>query len=197
MLHAVDSNATFAGENLVPVIVTLLTVAGAVLVPLLNAYADDLKRAERLTSILDGMARSPERRLVEQVRDDYAVVWALRQSAPLFPWLRTLGGVAYYGGVLVLIVGPLYLLLAPGYQPWFWAYYLGGAALLGLGGLLHHVRAERLREWMSAERERRGLRAPSNPRLVRSVTTEAEQLRSRRTADTDLQEKAPRDGEAD
>jgi hypothetical protein len=77
MLHAVDSNTAFAGENLVPVVVTLLTVAGAVLVPLLNAYADDLKRAERLTSILDGMARSPERRLVEQVRDDYAVVWAL------------------------------------------------------------------------------------------------------------------------
>ena len=165
MLHAVDSNTAFAGENLVPVVVTLLTVAGAVLVPLLNAYADDLKRAERLTTILDGMARSPERRLVEQVRDDYALVWALRQSAPPFPWLRILGGVAYYGGILVLIIGPLYLLLAPGYQPWFWAFYLGAAALLGLGGLLHHIRAVRQREWMSAERERRGLRAPSNRRL--------------------------------
>lgn len=197
MLHAVDSDTAFAGENLVPVVVTLLTVAGAVLVPLLNAYADDLKRAERLTSILDGMARSPERRLVEQVRDDYAVVWALRQSAPLFPWLRTLGGVAYYGGIFVLIVGPLYLLLAPGYQPWFWAYYLGAAALLALGGLLHRVRAVRQQEWMSAERERRGLRAPANRRLLRSVTHEAEQLKHGGTADTDLKEDTPRDAEAD
>jgi hypothetical protein len=197
MLHVVDSNTAFAGENLVPVVVTLLTVAGAVLVPLLNAYADDLKRAERLTSILDGMARSPERRLVEQVRDDYAVVWALRQSAPLFRWLRTLGGVAYYGGIFVLIVGPLYLLLAPGYQPWFWAYYLGAAALLGLGGLLHHIRAVRQREWMSVERERRGLHAPSNRRLLRSVTREAEQLKHPRTADTDLKEETPRDAEGD
>ena len=158
MLHAVDSSTTIAGENLVPVVVTLLTVAGAVLVPVLNAYADDLKRAERLTAILDGMARTPERRLVERVRDDYAVVWALRQSAPAFLWLRILGGVAYYGGILLLILGPLYLLLVPGYQPWFWAYYVGAAALLGLGGVLHYVQAVRQREWIHAERKRRGLR---------------------------------------
>jgi hypothetical protein len=164
MLHAADSTTAVAGENVVPVVVTLLTVAGAVLVPLLNAYADDLKRAERLTAILDGMARSPERRLVEQLRDDYAVVWALRQSAPSFRWLRTLGRVAYSGGVLVLILGPLYLLLVPGYQPWFWAFYVGGAVMLALGGLLHHVRAVRQRSWMSAERERRGLRAPEHDR---------------------------------
>jgi hypothetical protein len=165
MLHAADSATAVAGENVVPVVVTLLTVAGAVLVPLLNAYADDLKRAERLTAILDGMARSPERRLVEQLRDDYAVVWALRQLAPSYRWLRTLGGIAYAGGVLVLVLGPLYLLLVPGYQPWFWAFYVGGGAMLGLGVLLHHLRTVRQRSWMSAERERRGLRAPENDRL--------------------------------
>lgn len=154
------------GESLVPVVVTLLTIAGAVLVPVLNAYANDLKRAERLTAILDGMAGSPERRLVERARDDYAVTWALRQSAPPFLWLRNLGGAAYFGGVLVLILGPLYLLLAPGYQQWFWAYYLGAAALLVLGGLLHHARTVRQQKWMSAERERRGLRAPENRRLL-------------------------------
>jgi hypothetical protein len=165
MLPAADSTTVVAGENVVPVVVTLLTVAGAVLVPLLNAYADDLKRAERLTAILAGMARSPERRLVEQLRDDYAVVWALRQSAPSFRSLRTLGRVAYCGGVLLLILGPLYLLLVPGYQPWFWAFYVGGAVMLGLGALLHQIRRVRQRSWMKAERERRGLRAPENDRL--------------------------------
>ena len=164
MLHAVDSPATLAGENLIPVVVTLLTIAGAVLVPVLNAYADDLKRAERLTAVLDGMARSPERRLVERVRDDYALTWALRQSAPSYRVLQSLGGVAYLGGLLVLILGPLYLLLVPGYQPWFWAYYLGAAVLLGLGGVLRRVRTMRQREWMSSERQRRGLRAPEDHR---------------------------------
>ena len=104
---------------------------------------------------------------------------------------------AYYGGIFVLIVGPVYLLLAPGYQPWFWAYYLGAAALLGLGGLLHHARAVRQREWMSAERDRRGLRAPSDRLLLRSATPEAEQLRYPRAADTGPQEETPRDAEAD
>jgi hypothetical protein len=79
--------------------------------------------------------------------------------------LRILGGVAYYGGLLVLILGPLYLLLVPGYQPWFWLYYLVAAVLLGLGGLLHHLRTVRQREWMSAERARRGLPAPENRRF--------------------------------
>jgi hypothetical protein len=105
--------------------------------------------------------------------------------------------VAYYGGIIVLIIGPVYLLVAPGYQPWFWAYYLGAAALLGLGGLLHRVRAVRQREWMSAERERRGLRAPSNRRLLRSANPEAEQLRDRRTADTGPKGETPPDAEAD
>jgi hypothetical protein len=79
-----------------------------------------------------------------------------------------LGGVAYWGGILVLILGPLYLLLIPGYQPWFWAYYLVAAALLALGGLLRHVRRVRQREWISAERDRLGLRAPENSPVVDS-----------------------------
>jgi hypothetical protein len=174
---ALEAGAATVGEIIVPIVVALVTVAGAILVPRLNAGSDDLKRAEQLTTILEGMSDSPDRDLVRRVRDDHASSWALRAAAPTYPRVRAAGQAAYYAGLLVLVVSAVALILAPGYQWWFWAWYLFGAALLVVGGVLGHRRSVRRREWMSAERRRRGLRAPVDARLFRAVSSETERRR--------------------
>ncbi|MBM7505352.1 hypothetical protein ACFPER_17840 [Agromyces aurantiacus] len=190
MLLALEAGTATVSEIVVPILVTVLTVAGALVAPRLNASADDLKRAEQLTGVLDGMADSPERELVRQVRDDQATAWALRASAPPFPRLRAAGLSAYYAGVVALIAGPVVLVLAPGYQWWFWAWYLAGTVLLVVGALLAHRRSMRRREWMSAERRRRGLRPPVDARLFRAVANEPERRRYIETFDTDWRREA-------
>ncbi|GGI48610.1 hypothetical protein BCL57_003313 [Agromyces flavus] len=176
---ALEAGVATVGEVIVPIVVALVTVAGAILVPRLNAASDDLKRAEQLTAILAGMPDSPDRDLVREVRDDHASSWALRAAAPTHPRLRAAAQAAYYGGLGVLLVSAVSLILAPGYQWWFWAWYLLGAALLAVGGILGHRRSVRRREWMSEERRRRGLRPPVDARLFRAVSSEAERRRHR------------------
>lgn len=155
-----ESGPAAVSEIVVPILVAVLTAAGALLAPRLNAVADDLKRAEQLTGVLDGMTDSPERDFVRQVRDDHATAWALGAAAPRLPRLRVAGLAAYYSGVLVLVVSAIALLLAPGYQWWFWAWYLLAAVLLAVGGILGHLRSVRRRDWIVAERRRRGLGPP-------------------------------------
>jgi hypothetical protein len=182
---ALEAGTATVSGIVVPILVTVITVAGALVAPRLNASADDLKRAEQLTNVLDGMAESPDRDLVRQVRDDHAASWALREAAPTFTRLRAAGLAAYYSGILVLVAGAIQLILTPGYQWWFWAWYLLGAALLAVGGLLGHRRSMRRRAWMSAERRRRGLRPPVGSRLFRAVASDPERRRYRETLDTD------------
>lgn len=187
---ALEAGTATVSEVVVPILVTVLTVAGALVAPRLNASADDLKRAEQLTNVLEGMTDSPDRDLVRQVRDDHAAAWALREAAPTFTRLRAAGLAAYYSGILVLVVSAIQLILTPGYQWWFWAWYLVGAALLLAGGILGHLRSMRRREWMSAERRRRGLRPPVGSRLFRAVASEPERRRYRETLDTDWRRSA-------
>lgn len=181
---AAAAEGAVAGEAVVPILVALVTVAGAILAPRLTAHPDELKRAESLTALLAAMPPSPQRDLLEEVRDDHAVVWALRQTAPAMPGLRAWTRIAYSGGILVLLAAAVSLLLTPGYQGWFWVAYLAGAALLVVGALLDRVRSARRRAWMSAERTRRGLQAPTDDGLRADVVSDAERRRRR----------APRDG---
>ena len=174
----VADTATVAGI-VVPIIVTLLTVAGAVVAPRLTSNADDLRRAERLTAVLNAMPQSPQRELVEQERDDHATVWALRQAAPELPTTRALGSAAYVGGLAVLLLGVVYLLVASGYQWWFWLVYALGLALVVIGWLVHRCRVRRRRHWMSAELRRRGLRLPVDRRLLHEVAGPAERADGR------------------
>lgn len=187
---ALEAGTATLSEVVVPILVTVLTVAGALVAPRLNASADDLKRAEQLTTVLDGMTDSPDRDLVRQVRDDQATAWSLRAAAPTFPRLRTAGLAAYYSGILVIVLSAITLILAPGYQWWFWAWYLLGAALIAIGGILGHLRSRRRRDWMSVERRRRGLRLPVDARLFRGVASEPERRRYRETLDTDWRQSA-------
>ncbi|TYL50335.1 hypothetical protein [Agromyces mariniharenae] len=170
MLHAQVAGPTEVDGIVIPIIVTLITIAGAIIVPRLRSNADDLRRAESLTSVLDSMPPSSERRLLEQLRDDHAIVWSLRQAAPPLPTMRAVGSVAYAAGIVVLIVGVVYLLAAPGYQWWFWLVYIGGVADILVGWLVHRFRTGRRRTWMAAELQRLGLRLPIDARLRREVS---------------------------
>ncbi|MFH8253135.1 hypothetical protein ACH3VR_22400 [Microbacterium sp. B2969] len=181
MLFAQQSGTAMVAEAVVPVVVALVAAAAAIIAPRLAARGDDLKRAERLTELLHDLTPSPQRELLEQLRDDSATVWALRQAAPALPRLRTASRAAYYGGVLVLIIGPISLLLTPGMQWWYWAYYLAGGVLLGIGVALHRQRVARQGRWMAGELRRRGLRAP----LDGSLDDRARSSSSARTASTD------------
>ncbi|MBW9111550.1 hypothetical protein [Microbacterium ureisolvens] len=166
MLHAQQTDTVMIAEAVAPVLVALLTATAAIVAPRLAGRSDDLKRAERLTALLGDLSPSPRRVLLEQLRDDYATLWALQQAAPRFPRLRAASRATYYGGVLVLILGPLTLLLTPGMQWWYWAYYLGGALLLAIGIALHRQRQRRQRRWMEQELKRRGLRPPLDGTLL-------------------------------
>ncbi|MET0781044.1 MAG: hypothetical protein ABWZ16_05960 [Microbacterium sp.] len=174
MLRIEVADAATVAGIVIPIIVTLLTIVGAVVAPRLSSNADDLRRAESLTTVLSAMPPSSQRDLVEQERDDLATVWALRQAAPEVPKMRALGSAAYFGGLVVLLLGVVYLLVASGYQWWFWLVYLLGVALVVLGWLVHRYRIGRRREWMSAELRRRGLPVPVDGRLRREVTVAAE-----------------------
>ena len=105
MLLAEPATTATVAEPFVPIVVALVTATAAVLAPRVAARADDLKRAERLTALLGDMPPSPQRDLLAELRDDYATVWALRQAAPTASPLRTASRIAYYAGVLVLIIG--------------------------------------------------------------------------------------------
>ena len=52
---ALESGPAAVSEIVVPILVAVLTAAGALIAPRLSAAADDLKRAEQLTGVLEGM----------------------------------------------------------------------------------------------------------------------------------------------
>jgi len=165
VLHLSEAVSGTTGETVAPIIVALVTAAVAIVAPRLRSPADDLKRASTLSALLTEMPESPERGLIAELRDDYAVTWALRDAAPTPAWPGRAGRLAYGAGVVVLLAGALHLLLLAGYQWWFWLYYLAGAVLLVAGAVLGRVDASRRRTWMRAELERRGLRMPRHGRL--------------------------------
>ena len=165
MLHVESGNTALLTGLWTPLVVALITAAASVVIGLMSARADDLKRAERLTQVLGGMDASPEKEVVATIRDDYAVGWALRQAAPVVHWLRrvilvlnALGGVALAGAIVVGV----YVGLGYGtVSDWvFWVYYSLGLVLLLAARMLRGVAARRSQVWVRAERARRGLREP-------------------------------------
>ena len=155
-----------------PLAVALITAAASILIAVVSTRADDLKRADRLSQVLAGMAPSAEREFVATLRDDYAVSWALRQVAPVDDRLRwavlalnSLGGIALGGAIAVGV----YVGLGLGtVSDWFfWVYYGAGLGLLLVARVLRAVATRRRRVWIRAERSRRGLREPIQDRLRR------------------------------
>jgi hypothetical protein len=170
MLHTDAAETALVTGLWAPLAVALITAAGSVAIGLMGRRADDLKRAERLSQVLDSMEPSPERTVVATIRDDYAVSWALRQAAPAEHGLRwgiriltVLGGIALAGAILVGI----YVGLGYGrVSDWFfWVYYGVGLSLLLGAGWLRAVANRRGRVWIGAERSRRALREPLHENL--------------------------------
>ncbi|MEI5584168.1 MULTISPECIES: hypothetical protein [unclassified Agromyces] len=162
-----------------PLVVALITTAASVFIALQNVRSDDLKRAERLGTVLSQMPPSPERNVVATVRDDLAVSWALRQAAPVDRRLRraatvlsTLGGVALVGAILV----GLYVGLGYGrVSDWFfWVYYSVGVVLLLGAAVLRRLARRHAGAWIAAERARRGLRPPLHTGLRAEAEVQAE-----------------------
>ena len=174
MLHQEVARAALLTGLWTPLVVALITAVASVMIAVLSTRADDLKRAERLSQVLEDMDPSPERDVVAIVRDDYAVSWALRQAAPVAHGMRrtmavmtVAGGVALFGAILVgLYVGLGYGTVSDWF---FWVYYSVGLGLLLGARLLRAVAIRRGRVWITAERARRGLRAPLHDDLRREA----------------------------
>lgn len=175
MLHVEASNTVLLTGLWTPLVVALITAAASVVIARMSVRADDLKRAERLSQVLGEMAPSPERSVVETVRDDYAVSWALRQAAPVDHRLRrgiavltVAGGVALVGSILVgVYVGLGYGTVSDWF---FWVYYGVGLALLLAASWLRAIAARRGRVWIREERARRSLREPLHEDLRLEAT---------------------------
>lgn len=170
MLHTEGAEAALVTDLWAPLAVALVTAAGSVVIGLMGVRADDLKRAERLSTVLESMEPSPERTVVATIRDDYAVSWALRQAAPVQHGLRwvirvltVLGGIALVGAIVVgVYVGLGYVRVSDWF---FWVYYGVGLALLLGAAWLRAVANRRGRVWIVAERARRALREPLHEKL--------------------------------
>lgn len=175
MLHTEAAEAALVTDLWAPLAVALVTAAGSVVIGLMGVRADDLKRAERLSTVLDSMEPSPERTVVATIRDDYAVSWALRQAAPVEQGLRwvirvltVLGGLALLGAIVVgVYVGLGYVRVSDWF---FWVYYGVGLSLLLAAFWLRAVANRRGRVWIGAERARRALREPLNEKLRLEAT---------------------------
>jgi hypothetical protein len=175
MLHTEAADAALVTDLWAPLAVALITAAGSVVIGLMGVRADDLKRAERLSTVLDSMEPSPERTVVATIRDDYAVSWALQQAAPVEQGLRwvirvltVLGGIALGGAIVVgVYVGLGYVSVSDWF---FWVYYGVGLSLLLAAAWLGVVANRRGRAWIGAERARRALREPLHE-TIRLETT--------------------------
>lgn len=181
MLHTEAAEAALVTDLWAPLAVALVTAAGSVVIGLMGVRADDLKRAERLSTVLDSMEPSPERTVVTTIRDDYAVSWALRQAAPVEHGLRwviriltILGGIALLGAIVVgVYVGLGYVRVSDWF---FWVYYGAGLSLLLGAAWLRAVANRRGRVWIRAERARRALREPLNENLRLEATGTSRRL---------------------
>lgn len=181
MLHTEAAEAALVTDLWAPLAVALVTAAGSVVIGLMGVRADDLKRAERLSTVLDSMEPSPERTVVATIRDDYAVSWALRQAAPVEQGLRwvirvltVLGGLALLGAIVVgVYVGLGYVRVSDWF---FWVYYGVGLSLLLAAFWLRAVANRRGRVWIGAERARRALREPLNEKLRLEATAAARRV---------------------
>lgn len=181
MLHTEAADAALVTDLWAPLAVALITAAGSVVIGLMGVRADDLKRAERLSTVLDSMEPSPERTVVATVRDDYAVSWALRQAAPVERGLRwvirvltVLGGLALGGAIVVgVYVGLGYVRVSDWF---FWVYYGAGLSLLLGAAWLRALANRRGRLWIEAERARRALREPLHEKLRLEATGTARRV---------------------
>lgn len=150
------------------------TAVGTVIVGLtaviVNAHSDSLRKAERLTEIAAAMPDSSERRLVENLRDDYVTSWALNQMAPTHNWRRTAFVAGYVVGGFTLLMWWAYSVTTQ-YALWTWLLYGLGIAISAGAAVAHGKRNALRSRWIRSERSNRWMRLPHHTRL-REATRE-------------------------
>jgi len=147
-----------------------ITAFVSLLVFALNRRPDSLRRVERLTDIASKMTPSSARTLLEDLRDDYATTWALKEMAPDYPRLRTVNVVAWATGVVTLIIW-VFLVLLYDKAFWTWWAYAIGLAFLITALVVGRVIQSKLRTWMLTERSNRWMRGPLHSRIARELNT--------------------------
>jgi len=132
------------------------------LVNLWQGSADSLRKAERLSDLVEGMVPSAERRLLEELRDEYAVRWALKRVVSRHRWLFWGAVAAFSAGLVYDVVFfaaafPVPASRAP------WSIYWVGLAFLAIGEVLAFIRYQLRKTWIQQERRWRWIpdHAPS------------------------------------
>ena len=133
-----------------------------------NTRSDSLKKAERLTGLAVAMKDSSERTLVEDLRDDYATTWALRQMAPANTTFTVLWIVFQTMSILTFIGWGLVVFVDKDASQSWWIY--AGALVLGIvAAIFAALRASRRNRWMKDERSKRWMRRPFHSGLRDSI----------------------------
>lgn len=146
----------------------LIPAAVAVIIAILTSAPTSLRNTERLTDIASKMSPSSERTLVEDLRDDLVVAWALDQMAPAFSarraWSWALLVLGALTGIIWIFVG-----IVTHNAWWTWVLYGVGLALLVAGSVVRGFVVQKRRAWMHNQREDRWIRLPIHDRLRGAV----------------------------
>jgi hypothetical protein len=168
MLASVQAAA--ATDMWVPVLAaaipTILTLAAGVF----NTHVGSLRKSERLGDIASKMHESSERTLIEDLRDDYATTWALKQMAPLHTRLRGATVSIYAVGGVILLVWML-ISVSTEDNLFSWLLYGAGIVVVSLGYILQLHRNAKRMKWMRVERGNRYMRPPLHSRLLAAANT--------------------------
>lgn len=141
-----------------------ITALVALVVVIVNAHSDTLRKAERLAEVASRMPESSERGLVEDLRDDYVTSWALNQMAPMHIWARALSYGGYGVAGLTFTMWWAYSVTTE-YASWTWWIYVVGFLILTAAVLIHGWRRASRSRWMREERANRWMRRPHHTRL--------------------------------
>ncbi|MGY4859519.1 hypothetical protein [Cryobacterium sp. AP23] len=134
-------------------------------VAVFNAHAGSLRKSERLSDIAGKMTDSSERSLIEDLRDDYATTWALKQMAPQHNGLRG-ATVAIYALAGVILLAWMIISASSEDNLFSWSLYAVGIVVVSVAFLLQQRRNAKRMKWMRDERGKRYMRPPLHSRLL-------------------------------
>lgn len=190
MLHLEVAENSIDPGDYFALVGTVLVVASGVVIAAMQHRADDLKKAERLTGVIKEMTPSNERQLLEELRDDHILSWALREAAPPERSLRAYSSLMVFYAVLLFVLwGFLEILLytqwvdtlfftIPAWVPWIF-YGLGAGCFIGAAVIMTR-REKHRREWTSDLRSSRAIRTPAHVGIALQLLPPTERQKAER-----------------
>lgn len=159
------------------VVATAIPAAVAVIIAIVTWTPTSLRKTERLTGIASKMSPSSERTLVEDLRDDLVVAWALNQMAPTYPAHRAWSFVLFVIGGFVEVIWLLAGIVTHNAW-WTWAIYAIGLVLVIAGAVIWGIAMQNRRAWMRRQREERWIRQPVHSKLLGAMSVKTSDRRS-------------------